>query len=141
MDVTPTLLDLIGTGPAPGAQGISMKPLIDGAASLVSLPRYEVIETEFQGTEKIAVYGKRFKYIENRVPQEGVPARELQPRGGHENGSLTNVMLKYPEVTSSLKDYLDQWETRVPKRSPTAQARKMTPEQIEQLKSIGYLAQ
>lgn len=141
MDVMPTLLDMIGAPLPEGTRGVSMLPAIEGNASVAPLPRYEVIETQFQSTDKVAVYGKRFNYIENRVPHAGLPEFELQPRGGRESGTLTSVMSKYPEIAVQLREYLEGWEREIPRRPPTTLNRKLSEQEEDQLKAIGYLAE
>ena len=139
LDVVPTLLDMLGVPQPAEMKGVSLLPVITGEARVADIPRYQVIETEFGGSSKIALYGKRFKYIENRTPHTGLPPSELQPRGGHENGPATSHIDTRPEVAAGMKKYLDEWELRHPRRPPTAPHRALTPQEVEQLQNIGYL--
>lgn len=139
LDVVPTLLTMLGIPAPEEMKGISMLPVIEGRARVADIPRYQVIESEFGGMSKIALYGKRFKYIENRIPHSGLPPRELQPRGGHERGSATSHLDARPEIVDGMKHYLDEWELQYPRKAPTAPYRSLTPEETEQLQNIGYL--
>lgn len=139
LDLVPTVLDMVAAAVPEGVQGVSLLPVIDGTARIADLPRYHVVESEFGGLEKIALYGKRFKYIENRVTHPGLPPRELQPRGGRENGATTNYILKRPEVAAGMQQYLEEWELDFPKQPPVAPHRQLTPQEVEQLQNIGYL--
>ncbi len=139
LDIVPTLLDMLGIPAPENFHGVSLLPVVEGHARVADIPRYQIIESEFSGTSKIALYGKRFKYIENRIPHKGLPPRELQPRGGHENGAATSHLERRPEVAGGMKKYLDEWELRHPRKPPTAPHRALTPQETEQLQNIGYL--
>lgn len=139
LDMMPTVLDLVGATPPDGMQGVSMLPVLEGRRKLMPLPRYHIVETEFGGREKVAVYGRRFVYVENRTPMGGLPVRELQFRGTRANGEATDVLSRYTAIGDGMRDFLNTWELQFPKRPPTAPLRAISEEEIDQLKGIGYL--
>jgi arylsulfatase A-like enzyme len=138
MDVMPTLLDHLGVAGPEDMDGISVKPLIDGFDELPELPRYKVLETYFR-TEKISVYADEYAYIFSPVSHIGIDKRELQARGGKENGIRTNAIEDHPKVAEELKAFLVEWKETHKKAQPTASKRGISKDEEAQLQAIGYL--
>jgi len=139
LDVMPTILDYVGIPVPPGIDGRSLAPLLAGGGPEPDLPLYDVAETYYDGSDKVAVYAPGWTYIENRDGQEGVNARELQPAGQRENGRLTDKIGQHPDVARELADYLHDWERRSPRRPAIQPAGGPGQDVIDQLKALGYV--
>jgi len=139
LDLVPTILDYLDVPAPEGLDGTSLWPLVEDPEGAVDLPEGFVTETEFRTFNKIAVYTKDWKYIENRDGHPRVNPRELQPMGIRENGKRTDQIGQYPEAAAALKEALESWETRYPKAPPTARTEGISEEELEQLEAIGYL--
>lgn len=139
LDVVPTLLDYLGLPPIPQAAGVSLLPLITGMGSPPELPAVFVAETEMRRREKIAAYGREWKYIENRRHHPGTFRRELQAVGEVENGRRTDHIQERPDAAESLERYLAEWERHHPKADPTPVAEALPEATLEQLRSLGYV--
>jgi arylsulfatase A-like enzyme len=138
MDVMPTVLDYVGAPAPAGVDGRSLLPLLEPRAAS-GLPEYFVTETYYDGASKVAAHSGEWTYIENRDGHEGVNAKELQPAGGGENGRLTDRIAVRPEVARDLAEHLRDWERRVPKRPATQPAEAPSPQELDQLRALGYL--
>jgi len=139
LDVMPTILDYAGvTGPE-DMQGISLLKLIDNPSADVGLPETNISETNFRKAEKIAVYGKDWKYIENRDKWKGVNPRELQARGGFENGKRTDKIDQHRAAAEELAAVMSEWEDEHTKAAPMNPGQAPSSEEVQQLKSLGYL--
>jgi arylsulfatase A-like enzyme len=139
MDLMPTILEYVGLPAPAGADGRSLLPLLAGGGARPDLPPYQVTETHYDGSDKLAAHTAEWTYIENRDGHEGVNARELQPAGKSENGRLTDRIGERPEVAAELAAYLRAWERRVPRRPATQPAQGPAPDVVDQLKALGYV--
>jgi arylsulfatase A-like enzyme len=139
LDLMPTLLDFAGVAGPPGMEGVSLLPLLRGEDGGVALPEVFVAETEFRSARKIAAWSPEWRYIENRDGQRGAPRRELQRAGRPENGFATDQASRFPDVAAHLATLLADWESRHPRAEPRPRGRPLTPEETEQLRSLGYL--
>jgi arylsulfatase A-like enzyme len=139
LDLMPTLLDFAGLPAPPGLEGVSLLPLLRGEAGDVSLPEVFVAETEFRSARKIAAWSPEWRYIENRDGQRGAPRRELQRPGPDENGFATDQAARFPEVTARLAGFVAEWEKQHPRADPRPREQPLSPAEIEQLRSLGYL--
>jgi arylsulfatase A-like enzyme len=138
LDLMPTLLEYAGVN-GPGAmEGSSLMPLIrnDGP---VSLPKEFMVETERKVSEKIGIYTPAWEYIENRDRHGGTNPIELQAFGTTENGAKTDVASRHPDLTRELGAFVSEWERSHPKAPPTLQGNEMSPAELEQLRSLGYI--
>jgi arylsulfatase A-like enzyme len=139
LDVLPTILEYVGISVPSAIDGRSLVPLLARGGPAPDLPLYDVAETYYAGSDKVAVYTRSWTYIENRDGHEGVNARELQPAGERENGRLTDKLGQHPDVARELADYLHDWERRFPRR-PAIQPREGPGQEvIDQLKALGYV--
>jgi hypothetical protein len=139
LDLMPTLLEFAGVAGPAGMEGVSLLPLLRGDGGDVALPEVFVAETEFRSARKIAAWSPEWRYIENRDGQRGTPRRELQRPGVPENGFATDQAARFPDVTERLATFLSDWESRHPRAEPRPRGRPLTPEETEQLRSLGYL--
>lgn len=139
IDIFPTLLDLLGIAVPDGLTGRSLSPLLDDASAVIDLPDYFVTESRWRAVNKIGLYGEDWEYFENRDGWVGVNPVELQSRGGRENGAWTDRIGEQPAIAAAMRDYLAAWEEANPPARPTLDQDALSPEEIEQLRSIGYL--
>jgi len=139
LDLMPTLLDLAGVPVPPTLQGRSLVGLWDETAAGPELPRHFVVETQFRGGDKVGVYGRNWKYFEYRRALPGTAPRELQARGGGEDGAASNQIEQHPQVAANLARVLAEWEARHPRARPTLRSEPLPETEVKQLKSLGYL--
>ncbi len=139
LDLMPTLLDYAGAPVPEGAVGVSLRPLIEGAERLPGLPELFVVETQFRGTDKVGVYGERFKLVHNRVPHEGTAPLELQENRQPEDGLRTDQGERHPSERERLQTYLEAWAEANPRASAWRSGTELSEEEREQLRAIGYL--
>jgi len=139
LDLMPTLLDYAGVPLPAGVRGVSLLPLMRGEADEVSLPDRFVVETQFQDADKIGVYSRDWKYIENRDGHRGTNPNALHRVGVTEDGTRTDVARQFPDVARDLAVHLERWEGEHPKAEPTLRTRDLPPLQREQLQALGYL--
>ncbi len=132
VDLTPTVLDYVGLEPTPDRDGASI-----WSAAARSSPY--VVETQFRGVDKIALYEGGWRYIVNRDGHEGAPPRELQPAGGAEDGAQTSRLAAHPAAAERMAAELAAWEAQHPPTPPSA-AGAPVPETIQsQLQALGYV--
>jgi arylsulfatase A-like enzyme len=139
LDLMPTLLDYAGAETPEGVVGLSLRPLIEGAEQLPGLPELFVVETQFRGTDKIGVYGERFKLVENRIAHEGAAPFELQENRTLEDGLRSDLGSQHPAERERLRDFLDAWAEEHPRRPGWRSGTELTEEEREQLRAIGYV--
>ena len=139
LDLTPTLLEYAGVPLAEGMEGVSLLPLLRDDGAAVSHPDLFVVETEFKEADKIGVYSPDWKYIENRDGHIGTNPQALQRFGETENGRKTDRAADFPEITQGLRARLQEWERSHPKAAPSLQEVEMSPAELEQLRSLGYI--
>ena len=139
LDLVPTILDLARIPLPDRLQGVSLMPLIRGDHEAITPPDRFFVETEIRDAEKIGVYTTEWKYIENRDGHEGTNPRALQRIGVTENGRLTDVADRFPEVTERLRAALGDWERRHPRVPPVLQGDELSDAEKQQLRWLGYL--
>ncbi len=139
LEILPTVLDYLSLPVPEEMVGKSMMPVLRGTAANVPLPNLMVVESYFKGADIRAIYGKHFIYIETPKPNKGHDKKEVQPRGEPQNGTRTNQYDRRPNVVRGMSRHLEQWQKDNPKADPTPIQRDVSNEEIEQLKSIGYL--
>ncbi len=139
LDVVPTLLDLAGLPPLPGATGVSLAPVVRGEADEAPLPEVFVTETSFRQLHKISAVDPDWQYVHNRAEHDGVPTFELQERGQTPDGELTDRAGSRPDVLLRLRDFVLAWEERFPRQPATPPAGDGSSDaEIRQLEAIGY---
>jgi arylsulfatase A-like enzyme len=138
LDLMPTLLEYVRIPLPDEIDGMALQSLIGGKP--LALPRQFVTETNWKIVDKIAVYSDEWKYIENRDDWPGVNPQELQRMGVRENGKKTDSIDERADTARTLKRYLAEWERLYPKADSSSNPRKRpSKEEIEQLKSLGYI--
>ena len=139
LDLMPTLLDYAGIPIPDDLAGISHLPLVRGAGEQEPLPEHFIVETEFKTAQKIGVYSPEWKYFENRDGHPGTNRHALQRVGTVEDGRETDASEEQPEITRKLRKVLQNWERDNPKAPPLLEGVDLSPLEIEQLRSLGYI--
>lgn len=139
LDLMPTILDYIGKPVTEPASGKSVLPMAIVDGSPHSLPEVFITETNWRNVEKIAAYGNSWKYIDNRDGWKGVNRYELQRLGSKEDGLLTDEIATHRQEAEELRLALSQWEIKFAKEKSTQPNESLTEEELQQLKSLGYL--
>jgi arylsulfatase A-like enzyme len=152
IDVMPTLLELSGLKPPEGVQGQSLRPLLAGtdkggvAAAWTRRPAVSEkkpnSDPDFPGAaESYAIAEGDWKLIHNVVRPPDTPEFELfdfykDPL------DQRNVAAEHPDVVERLTKQLEGWKRMVTqaKLKPDSEETKgMTAEQLERLRSLGYV--
>ena len=155
IDIMPTLVEISGLAPVEQAQGQSLVPLLhaeDGGVSdgagWVARPAF--IEKALTGdmfsppprdTESYGVIDGGWKLIHNPVRPDGAPEFELYDANA-DPLDLHDVAADHPEIVERLAREIDRWRrvaeaTRLPKDAESTEG--MTQEQLERLRSLGYI--
>lgn len=101
VDTAPTVLELAGLPPIPGAQGQSLVPLVNGAKK--SLNRYIYSEEDLVPPER-AVRTLHYKLIRNLWTSKETLFDE--DRDPHE---LRDIISQKPQVAKDLRTHLEEW--------------------------------
>jgi len=145
LDLMPTILDYAGVSvPEKNKMhGVSLLPLMKGSekGQSLNLPDYFVAETNWRDANKISVYSKEWKYIENRDGWKGVNKIEMQPMGMAENGMITDKISENIELSKRMKGFLIKWEREHKRAKPSSPKGKLSKEESDQLKSLGDIEQ
>jgi len=139
LDLAPTILDLLGMAIPEQMEGLSLKTLITGQGPKPALPEYIVTETQFETRDKLGVYSDSWKYFENPDGHVGTAPREIQAKGGNENGAATNKLAEHTAEAAAMEAYLRSWEATHPEAKRLRAGEGLSKETIEQLKALGYL--
>ncbi|MBD3337096.1 MAG: sulfatase-like hydrolase/transferase [Candidatus Eisenbacteria bacterium] len=137
LDLMPTLLDMLKIPPPEGMRGVSLIPLLEGGT--VEPPERFVVETHYRGTYKMGVYTDDWKLFHNRDEHPGLNPVALHRVGVMEDGVRTDQGDAFPGVVQELSRYLEAWERANPAAHPVPADREMSPETLEQLRSLGYI--
>jgi arylsulfatase A-like enzyme len=141
LELMPTVLDYIGIEPPNKFDGVSTLPLIKNGAFSAEDPRPEIFITEStwkKNVNKIAIYDQNWKYIDNRDGWPQVLPRELQ-RETPENGIRTDKGEQHPQLREQLRARVAEWEAQHPAAEPAQPGEGPSPQELEQLKTLGYL--
>jgi arylsulfatase A-like enzyme len=147
IDVMPTLLDLTSLPQPRGIQGRSLRPLFTpGGGPWASDPAFA--EKQPTGgddarsvSELYAVVDSRFKLIRNVVRGNDRPEFELFDVQA-DPFDQRNLADAHPDEVARLTRVLEAWQraARAARLKPDGEAAKdMTPEQLEHLRSLGYV--
>ncbi|MDX1383177.1 MAG: sulfatase-like hydrolase/transferase, partial [Thermoanaerobaculia bacterium] len=151
IDVLPTLLDLARVPVPEEAQGQSLLPLLAGDrpealgwrrrpafAERVHAP--SAFSDDTAPIEAITVVDGQWKLIRNLALPEGRRELELYD---HRNDplNLNDVAADHPEVVERLAPLLDSWHesAKAAHIAPDAATEDMSPEELERLRSLGYV--
>ncbi len=147
IDVMPSLLDYLGVPVPPGLDGASFMPVLSGRAR--EQRRHFFAEATAWGPEAKAVRTREYKYIRTRP---GVP--DYEPRNSlydsiletgeseklyriaDDRGERRNELVGHPDLAESFRKALDPlWVLERREGDPV----ELDPEQIENLRSLGYV--
>ncbi len=138
LELMPTVLDLAGVPFDGRVRGRSLMPLlIDGIDP--GLPDTFIVETRYQPADKIGAITADWKFFHNRDGHRGVRPLELQPGGSDENGERTDVGASHPSVLRQLHATVQAWERENPATPSTTLEAPLSPDALEQLRSLGYI--
>lgn len=132
VDVTPTILAVLGQDPIPGASGQSLLPALQ-AKTVPETPCYAETDEPFQHAHwspQRALITNEWKYI-----------RSPQPELYHlldDPAELQNRLHDQPELAERLLAELDAWEQRMVKRLADNVA--LSAQERQMLNSLGYAA-
>jgi arylsulfatase A-like enzyme len=133
VDVTPTVLDLLGLPALADVQGQSLRPLLESPAEDLRLTGYgESIEvlTNFGADVLRFVRVGNWKYIHKLEP-------ELFDVGA-DPGETRNLASQYPERVESLRERLEQLIAAAPPKPDDAEVA-LDSETLAQLEALGYV--
>lgn len=152
IDVMPTLLELASVTTEAPMQGRSLAPLLaevtTAGAAPAFAPRPAITEHRLDlggppwvDREGTAIDDGEWKLIENSSPGGGVPPLELydarsDPLDRHD------VAAEHPDQVTRLRAALAEWRAGVAKirlKSTATSEPNLSPEEIERLKSLGYV--
>jgi arylsulfatase A-like enzyme len=147
IDLMPTLLELASVETQAPMQGRSLAPLLRADAPqgwqrpVVSEHRLDLSGPPWVDREGAAIDDGEWKLIENASPGAGVPPVELYD-ARRDPLDARDVAADHPEVVARLRAALAQWRSETGTiRLPTtaAPAPGLSAEEIERLKSLGYV--
>ncbi|MEM9290668.1 MAG: sulfatase [Acidobacteriota bacterium] len=149
IDLMPTLLDLLQVPKPEGAQGRSLLPLIETGGE-DSRPRPAFVEkptiTGLLGpppreNHAFAVVQDGWKLVYNQVPLPGQPEVELY-RQHADPLDQEDVASEHPEVVERLRETFESWRASALREqlpSDAEAAESMSSEELERLRSLGYI--
>lgn len=133
IDFYPTILDLIGIPHQDGAQGKSLKPLLDGGPARQGQPLFAEFDRGASPLRSVMENG--WKLIVNPDKRETGMLFDLKSDPGETN----NLFSIKPDVAVRLGSVLQQWmSANTPFDAPTGTIH-LTPDQQKILKSLGYV--
>jgi arylsulfatase A-like enzyme len=155
IDVMPTLLEMSGIDAPAGLQGQSFASLLrtegaDGAKAWASRPAIteKPLTDERKGaappphdTESYAIVDGGWKLIHNKARPQGVAEYELYDFL-KDPLNLTDVAAEHADVVSRLAKALNGWKTMTESarlKPDTEAAKTLSPEQLQRLRSLGYV--
>jgi arylsulfatase A-like enzyme len=149
IDLMPTVLELARLAVPEEAQGTSLLPLLASPEKPSSLGWNErAVFTErknppFEATEgtadSFAILAGGWKLIWNEVVRDDRPEIELFDHRS-DPLDLVNLADRHPEVVADLKVQLEEWRnmTEAAKVTPDDVGVDVSPEELEQLRALGY---
>ncbi len=158
IDVMPTILEMSRLPVPAGAQGQSLLPLLAGppapgtvraAGGWRDRPALteKAVTTEPMGapppqdTESYSIVFEGFKLIHNTKRPAGGPEFELYDHV-HDPLDKADVAGAHPEIVSRLAKQIAAWRARAEServKPDAAATEKMSPDQIERLRALGYI--
>lgn len=135
LDMTPTILDLLGL-PVPSAlDGKSLVSLIQDPSRDPKRPPFAITESRFRGTRKIAAIGESSSFFAHRDGWKGTRPYELWIAG--ESAPLDAN--RRPRLSQGLALALQRWERSHDEVPPSNSNQPVPDDTVEQLKALGYL--
>ncbi len=158
LDVMPTILELCGLKGPKEMQGQSMVPLIqplrngnmaEAGSSWRERPAMSERANTVDGhgnpppfnSEAYSIISGQWKLVHHTVRQEGQPEFELFDRN-KDPLDQTNIAEQNPKIVEQLAKELKLWKEKavsVKLKSDTDSTSNMSPEEIERLRSLGYI--
>jgi arylsulfatase A-like enzyme len=131
MDIVPTITDVLGIEATEPMSGKSLLPLMEGT---VEKPRKLFAEVSYPRAQGRALIQYPWKYILAMKSQKGkLYNLESDPSERH------NLILKEPERAAAMAAQLTEYIENTKPRWPVKGYADLTPEEIEQLKTLGYM--
>ena len=143
LDIMPTLLDLASVPIPERAQGRSLVPMMADESAVRTRPAF--IEAQAQASSpkeysRFAIVGEQYKLIWNVGAPESVPVYELYD---HDADPLNqkDLAAEQPERVAAMRVDLEKWKSWAESRrlDEDAVQAEMSPEELEQLRSLGYI--
>jgi len=135
VDLAPTILDLLALPALPDAQGVSLVPRIegrDGDRDEVVFGESYMPRIEFGWSELRMARDARFKYIQ--APREELYDLVDDP---HEQRNLVSVEV---ERARAMAAAVERWVEATTDENTAGAERGLSPEELERLRGLGYLA-
>jgi tetratricopeptide (TPR) repeat protein len=133
VDIAPTIVDLLGLSPLEGAQGVSLKPLLEDPGADLGLTGYgESIESTMTFGSSVLRFVRlgNWKYIHKLEP-------ELYDVGA-DPGETRNLAARHPEVLARLRARLEELITAAPAKPEDAEMA-VDEETLAELQALGYM--
>ena len=131
IDVAPTLCELVGVEPDPAFLGRSLLPLLQGIGQE---DRPVLSQGNFWGPSRQAWRHGDLKLVQSAAPAQ-VQLFDIKA----DPGELHDLAAEAPEALQRMTDELELVLQALSAEATTGPAPVLTPEQIEQLRSLGYL--
>jgi arylsulfatase A-like enzyme len=151
LNLMPTILELCGLKGPKEMQGESMVPLFQSVATSAWRKRPAISERANAGGdhgnpppsnyEAYSIVSGKWKLIHHSLRQEGQPEFELFDRS-NDSFDQNNVAEQNPEIVQQLAKELKLWKQKagsVKLKPDSESTSNMTPEEIERLRSLGYI--
>jgi arylsulfatase A-like enzyme len=133
VDVAPTIVDLLGLPPLEGAQGVSLRPLLEDPDADLGLTGYgESIEPSITFGSSVLRFVRlgNWKYIHKLEP-------ELYDVGA-DPGETRNLAAQHPDVAARLRARLQELVSAAPARPEDAEV-EVDAETLAELQALGYM--
>jgi tetratricopeptide (TPR) repeat protein len=133
IDVAPTIVDLLGLPPLEGAQGVSLRPLLEDPGADLGLTGYgESIESSITFGSSVLRFVRlgNWKYIHKLEP-------ELYDVGA-DPGETRNLAAQHPEVLARLRVRLEELVSAAPAKLEDAET-EVDAETLAELQALGYM--
>ncbi|MEQ8763479.1 MAG: sulfatase [Planctomycetota bacterium] len=146
IDLMPTLLELACLEAPEGMQGQSLLPLVRGIEGWTPRPAFsECRQADFQRERKpedidsFSIVVNGYRLVQNIDPPEGLAELELFDH--HEDPlNQKDIAAEHPELVEKLTAELELWKKWASAmKVQGTQGIELTPEEIENLKQLGYL--
>ncbi len=131
IDVTPTVLDLVGLPIPQDLSGVSLKPLIEGS-DFNPRPLFSEVDTISQSLRTIIEYP--WKYIFNLTTHQRM-LFNLERDPGERNNLVDNQSTR----AAAMHERLLSWIERAKPRWPDTNRAALTDEDRQQLRALGYI--
>ena len=153
VDITPTLLDLVGLPVPAGLDGVSLLPMVAHELAAATSPPGGVVRTEslegsealvgpvsyaetyyprfhYGWSELVALQTERWKFV--RAPRPELYDLRADPK------ELHDLSAQHPGIVATLGGQLDAMNLRSAEREPTPA--KIDPDALNRLRSLGYVS-